>query len=234
MNRLRWVIMALAIVGGLSMSSFYDWSGEDQSRAAPIVRWLALGLVAINLSACAGLIWYSRNRPATTEATHPARPKFRFGIIGIMAATTLVAIAVAAQVRFNISVGTLLVVAVTAYALWTAFKRSEHRWAICALLTCTWAPFLWIFRWPEFKGVMLHVLQMMAQAPSLMVAGWISMLTRRNFPDVMQFCSLCTAIELSIGLWLIHLGPRRGLAYTLWVLMLSLFSSFLLQALARM
>jgi hypothetical protein len=49
----------------------------------------------------------------------------------------------------------------------------------------------------------------------------------------MWLAVLLTGAEMTIGAWIIRLGPRRTIAYIVFVLLMSTFGSFVLHALMR-
>lgn len=56
---------------------------------------------------------------------------------------------------------------------------------------------------------------------------------QRHFERMLWLSATLTMIELAIGLWLCFRGPKRTLVYGIGVLTLSIFESFILNALMR-
>lgn len=230
MSQLRWALIATAILAGLFMSEFYEWSGEDQSRAAPIVRWIGLGILIFDLCAFGWLAWRHRGAPAPNAENRWKRFSIRHVLVG----TTGVALIIAAQLYTKTPLIPGVLAAALGYAVWVAIRRPELRGQVVTLLVCLWAPLLWIVRWPETGSNVIQMLIILPGMPGLIPAGLVGFLTGQNMVGRSTLPAFCTTIELLIGLWTIYLGPRRALAYTLSVLTISLFSSFVLQALVRM
>ena len=231
MDMLRWLLMTVAVLWGLLLPEFYDWSGEDQSRPAPIVRWIALGLLLFDMLAIGWLMWLHFKRPIPQVDMIQWG---RFGIWHVLVATAVVAIVVTVERNFKLPLAGGVVVIVVGYAIWLAAKQRAVRWQIVALLICMWAPFLWVFRWPEFRGNMPQVLIMMPGAPELLPAIWTSQQMGWNRMGQMTLLGLFTVVEVLLGLWCIRLGARPALAYSLLVWTASLINSFAFQALVRM
>lgn len=231
MDKLRWALMAVAVLWGLLLPQFYDWSGEDQSRPAPIVRWIALGLLLFDLLAIGWLMWLHFKQPEPQVGSIPWE---RFGIRHVLVATAVVAIVVAIERMFKLPLANGTVLLIVGYAVWIAIKQQTVRWQIVALLICMWAPFLWVFRWPEFRGNLPQVLMMMPGAPALLPAIWTNQLMGWNMMGETALLGLFTVVELLIGLWCVRLGAKPALAYSLLVWTASLINSFAFQALVRM
>jgi len=59
------VLPVAGIVAGWFMPEFYDWTGADQSRPAPVVGWIALAIAAANLLLWGILFWWPTSADAS-------------------------------------------------------------------------------------------------------------------------------------------------------------------------
>ena len=72
----RWLtrtVVLLVVAAGWLMPEFYDWTGADQSRPAPIVGWIGLGILVADAFVVAMLVWLHFNR-VTVLRNRPAGP----------------------------------------------------------------------------------------------------------------------------------------------------------------
>ncbi len=231
MDRWRWGLIAIAVAWGWWLPEFYDWSGEDQSRAAPVVRWIALGILALDAVAIGWLLWRHCKEPGPKVENTTWD---RFGIRHILVATALVAIVVTAQRMIELPLMNGLVLASVVCAVWIAIKQPSVRGSIATMLVCLGAPFLWVLRWPEFHKNILEMFLLIPGLPMLLPALWSSQLLGWNKMGETTLPGLYTLIELTLGLWIVRFGPKPALAYSLIVLTASLVNSFVFQALVRM
>ncbi len=238
MRRWTWGLMAAAIICGWLLPEFYDWSGEDQSRAAPVVRWIALVLLLFDAVAIGWLVWsHVRERRTTLKedpSSHVSLAHHVFGIRHILIATSVIAVIVTAERMFKLPLANGLTLALVAYATWLAYRWPARRWEIVALLVCMWAPFLWVFRWPEFKSNMVEVLMMLPGVPMLLPAAFFNRLIGIDMIGDLTTTGLFSMFQLALGLWIVNVGSKPAIAYSLAAFTISLVSSFVLQALVRM
>ncbi len=228
MTVLRCGLALVAVLCGLLLPQFYDWSGEDQSYSSPVVRWLALGILLISTCAIGWLLisHWMRVRPEPIAD----RDRRQFGIRHLLIATTLGAFAISAPTIFKFPLFDALVLIALAVALGLAYQQPAWRWQVALLLICLWGPFLWLITWYDDVRILL----MLPGVPTLVptaVTGWA---LGRGILDNTVPWSLYTLVELLFGLWTIRLGVKPATACAMAVLVVAIGSSFGLHALVRM
>ncbi len=209
-------------------------------RAAPIVLWIALAILLVDLCVVSWLagqpelpvvVKEEPNQKLSDDPEDDLKRFDRFSIRSLLLITALVAVIVAAQTILKAPLASRAVYGLIGYALWLSYSRPAVRWPVLVLLVCMWGPFAWTLNWPEFQKNGVHVLHLLTDSPALLLAGWLSMLMRWNIDNGMG--SAFALLELAMGLWIVQHGPKRGLTYTLAAFTLALFSSFGLHALVR-
>lgn len=230
MKQIRWILILVALLAGWFMPDFYDWSGEDQSRSAPVVRWIGLGILLFNATAIGWLLWKFFKEPAAQSSS---AWREQFGIRHVLIATTLVALVVAGERMLKVPLVNGLALAGIAYAIWLAWKQPLWRWDIVTLIVCMWGPLVWIFRWPEFRNNLGQILIMSPGLPALLPAAWFNHLIGVPMLRDMTTPGLFTLAGLLTGVWLTRFGQRTAAIAWLVALTVALVSSFGLQALVR-
>lgn len=224
------LLIALSLLAGCLVPWFYEWTGSDQSRMSPSVGWTAIALCAVAGGVCAALPWTPIAAPAPSS---DARPRFRFTVKMLLIVTAAVAVIVATGVRFPWVASGLLAVLAYGYAAWVGGRSRACRWPIVALVACLQLPFAWVCFYDELEQILPAILWIAAGAPMLFPAAVLGGLFGQGMNDAPWLAVLLTAVELSLGVWLIQRGPRRGIAYLVLVLLASTFGSFVLNALVR-
>ncbi len=95
-------------------------------------------------------------------------------------------------------------------------------------------PFAWLVSYDELGSFSPAMIWMAAGLSAFFPTVLISSLVRQHFENLVWLSMLLSGAELGLGLWIIRLGPRRTIAYLLFVLLVSTFGSFVLNALVRM
>ena len=119
------------------------------------------------------------------------------------------------------------------YSVSLAIRFHEVRWRITMLLICQFAPFLWILRSKDLLQIGPAMLAMVSGLPAFFPTIFVSSWMQRHLDRMLWLPTTLTMIELAFGLWLCFRGPKRALAYGICVLTLSVFGSFILNALMR-
>ncbi|MCC6510715.1 MAG: hypothetical protein IT423_16545 [Pirellulaceae bacterium] len=232
------VLSLASVLTGWFMPEFYDWTGADQSRDAPIVRWIALAMLCFDALAIGLLIWVH------VVSTAPTRPKltgYQVKLWHIMVVTLIVAgmLAFGKQaskqtsdfLAFASAIPSVLVLLCGA---WWVRQHASMRWLLAGLLSCQLAPFLWICRDGNFwQGGLIGISQILA-LPTIMPSLLLGSLLRQHYDGLIWLGNLMSSCELAVGIWLISRGTKRALSYILVTLTLSIFGSFILHALVRM
>ncbi len=95
-------------------------------------------------------------------------------------------------------------------------------------------PFAWLVTWDELSNALTGMLAMAAGLPAFLPTLLVSGLVHQHGKELAWLSMLLTSAELLIGVWIMRLGPRRFVAYVIFVLIASIFGSFILNALVRM
>lgn len=230
----RWVnalLVVIAIATGLCIPEFYDWTGADQSRPAPVVGWIALSILAADCGLFAWLAWIHYSRKCSCQN---AKGTGRFSIGQLLSATSIIAVLmVIGRWSSRDIAAVLLHVLVLCFSLGMAIRFSEFRWQILTVIVCQSAPFLWTLRHGSAVNSWSATYAMFFVYPAFLEAILVSSWFQQHFDRNVWLSMLLTASQLAVGVWLSVLGPKRAFAYCALLLTLSLFGSFVLHALMR-
>ena len=92
-------------------------------------------------------------------------------------------------------------------------------------------PFVWFIGYGEIAHIWKGLFAIAAGLPMLLPAAWLASWFGTNFHSEPWISILLTGIELFVGTWVIRLGTKLAIAYLIFALLLSVFSSFGLHAL---
>ncbi|MCR9211811.1 MAG: hypothetical protein NXI28_26620, partial [bacterium] len=105
-------------------------------------------------------------------------------------------------------------------------RRAEHycprplfgfpnvRLPAIALLACMMLPYAWVVRYEELDRILPALISMFPGMPTFYPAAIVGGLLGQPFHDSGWIAMLLTAAELTVGIWLIRLGPKRAIAFT--------------------
>ncbi len=234
-NYLTWLGIALAIfsiMAGWFVPEFYDWTGADQSRPAPIIGWVALAIVAVDILLMALLIW---SHFAAPPKDRPTNGSGQFNIRQLISAITIVALLLMiGRTPFPMAVACFVFACVAVTAFWIAIRQQQARWSIALIVWLQFAPQIWILRGENtMQGGWSTILAFVA-LPTFFPTGLLMARFQMHFGTSQWPCVLTTSVALAIGVWIGCLGPKRAIAYGLVVATCSIFGSFILNALVRM
>jgi hypothetical protein len=225
------ILIGLILVGGIcgwSIPEFYDWTGADQSRPAPLMWQVPLGVSLVGLFLCVSLPWI----PVTGWAEELPQRSLQFQLKTLLIVTGAVAVAIATGTQFPVAVANACVVLALLAALWLTLHQRQWRLPIVALLTCLFMPFIWLLGYEELTNIR-SILPMAAGLPNLLPAAFMGYLLGWNLHEGGWVSIVITAIQITVGLGLIRLGTKRTVAFLLVSLLSSLMSSLILNALVR-
>ncbi|PAY21447.1 hypothetical protein CKO51_01045 [Rhodopirellula sp. SM50] len=224
------LLIAASLAVGWFIPSFYDWTGSDQSRPSPLIRPFAIGmLVSVSIFSLA-LPWMPS--PSPRHANGPAAPP-RFTIRTVLIATAVVAVLLAAVAKFPLVTSGGVYAIVWCWVVWSLMKCRQSRVPTAAVLACMYFPFVWIASRNGPSGILEALVGMALGLPAFFITLIAGRLSGQHIQELTWLSMLFTAIELAIGLWVVRLGPKVTIAYCLWVLVISIFGSFVLNALVR-
>lgn len=220
-------IVASLVLGWL-IPGFYAWTGSDQSRPSPLIWQFALGMTIIGCVICLLLPWL----PIPTEAqeeTHASNQ--RYTLKNLLVLTTVMAIVIVALMKSAMVVSCLLCGAAFLNYAWLVVIRPQLRWQATALLSCMCLPFVWIIEYGEIFNIWKGLLGIAAGLPMLLPSAWLASWFGTNFHSAPWTSILLTGLELLVGTWVIRLGTKPAIAFLVFALLVSVFSSFGLHAL---
>lgn len=225
------LMIAASLVVGWQIPGFYDWTGSDQSRPSPLVPQTAVGLLLSGILACCFLPWLPivYDPPATDRAV-----KAQFKIRTLLVITALAAVLLVAfrtMPLLALSGGLQAIVFCYLVRFWIHFP--SLRWPTASLLACMYLPYAWIVSWSQLYDQLPAVLWIVSGLPAFFLTLLVGSVADQHAENLTWLSSLMVSAELVMGLWMIRLGPRRFVAYLVFVLILSIFGSFVLNALAR-
>jgi hypothetical protein len=224
------LLIAVSLLVGWFVPGYYDWTGSDQSRPSPLVWQTALGLIVGAIIIWAALPWIrvADEVPGTDQWV-----QVRFTSRAMFLMTAAVAFVIVAVTKFPMVVSGGLCAFAFCYVVWFWSRYRQHRWQTTALMACIWFPFVWIIAWDDFENIFPAILWIAGGMPAFVPAILIGKLFGQNPHDVMWLGVLLTGAEMTVGTWIIRLGPRRTMAYLVFVLLMSTFGSFGLNSLIR-
>ena len=183
-------------------------------------------------AACLALPWlHIEYDPPTTNRVG----KFQFKIRTILVMTAVVAVFLAAFRKMPMLAmsGSLLGITLCyVVRFWVLFR--SFRWPVASLLACMYFPFAWTVSWSYLSDAPPATLWMASGLPAFLFTMLVGRLIQEHSRDLAWLLMLLTSAELGIGVWVIQLGPRRFVAYLVFVLIASIFGSCILNALMRM
>ena len=215
---------------GWNIPAFYDWTGSEQNRISPLVWQTGLLLIAGVTVGWAALPWI--------PVEHDVQPKsqtarLRFKISTLLGTTAAFAVVIAMLMKFPMVISGILCATAFGHAVWFARLHRQYRLQTAALFACMSLPYVWVVNYDELESILPAVLWMASGLPGLVPAGLIAVPTGNRLHDTQWLSVLLTGTELSIGIWMIRRGPRRSIAYFLFVLLLSVIGSFGFNAMVR-
>ncbi|MFK8114144.1 MAG: hypothetical protein AB8B91_18225 [Rubripirellula sp.] len=213
---------------GWWMPAFYDWTGADQSRSSPLIGYTALAMLAGVVATWIALPWLPINDPTELSIAHR---RIQFKLQHLLAMTAAAAVLIATLVKFPMPVSGLLCGLACCRFAWFCICFPQHRWKAAALLACMCLPFLWIVTWGD--TFFPEILWLASGMPGLLPACLIGVLTGHNPQDMLWLAVLLTGVEMTVGTWIIRLGPKRTIAYLISVLTISAYGSLGFHALIR-
>jgi len=227
----RWLARTLAVIAisaGWFVPEFYDWTGADQSRPAPVVSWIALGILIAD-----GLLFLLLARLHFSRRVHSQETskRWNFSVLHILMSMTCVAVFLMLARLTSMQIACRLLQAVVlSIGIWIAVRFPWTRFRIAWIALLQFAPFLWVFRQMGVFSNTAGLLVFFTSLPTLLPAAFFVQANRED----QWLLTLLTTTEFAICVWLSYLGPKRTLAGGIFVLTLSVFSSFVLNALMRM
>ena len=223
------LVLGLFILG-VSIPGLYDWSGADQSRSSPQMECAFWVLIGAAILAWLTLPWLPMRRDDVGE-----RPRgFQFGVRGLFLVTSFVAVVIAGLVNMA-----LLTCVCSSFLAFFVASRAvaihlSWRWQLPMLLASMYLPYMWVLTSGEFDELEWHLLAGLFGLPAFFPSIVIGSMLGMHLEKGIWLLLLITAIEIAFGTWMVRLGPRRTIAWSIFVVLVSLVGSMGLHALMRM
>lgn len=224
-------LIVVPLVVGVSIPSFYDWTGMDQSRPWPGMLATAGGILLSGIISCCLLPWL----PIADERD-PAEQtrKTQFQIRTVLIATGAVALMLVALMYLPKQiVGGCTVVAALGYIVRQSTGDPASRLPSAALLACMYLPYTWLLTWKSLSVGLVQMIGMFAGLPNFFPTLMTGGLLGQHSETLFWLSMVLTSGQLVFGAWLISAGPRRAMALMIYSLVLSIYGSFILNALVR-
>ena len=155
-TQLTILIGVFATLVGYFIPEYYDWTGADQSRAAPIVGVHAALLAAMTAIALGGIYAWDRRSKIDADQERTSDPHLQVSIRQIVILTALVAcftagitgVGAMGEEYQRIGAGLLSASAAfaTLLAVLVAILKPLLRLQILGMLACQFGPFFWVCR----------------------------------------------------------------------------------------
>jgi hypothetical protein len=227
------LLAGISLAIGFFVPVFYEWTREPPSRSRlPALERASLASLLLTFVAWALVAWLSK--PADEPQAAPRR-KLQFGLRGLFAATTAVAVLVAVARWLDAPWSSGLVAAAAVGTLgWSLLRDTAVRWRTAALLACLFCPFVWMIAYNVPFGRTSGLVIAIPIAPGLLPAELIRQFVSGLGRDAMEpIAAVIVVGTLLLGAWLAGRGGKLLLAYLLLVLLVSSLSSLGMHALYR-
>lgn len=232
---------SLGILGGAALIGFfipayYDWSGADQSRPSPWIPAAIGTLFAFSLLVSLGLLWgHSKGLVWLSASEQRLRLKrpwdgFTMACVALVIAVALAALKLAS---FAVIWSFIALLCVLAWCVYHAWLYPRLRWPMLALVFGCGLSFLWILVGKYSQDGNPGVLLFLPGAPMLLPAGYTGMLLGVNLHEVVWLANIYMALVYALGVGLMHIGQKRAIAFTLFMIVISIASSFGFHAMIR-
>ncbi|MEM1226836.1 MAG: hypothetical protein AAGJ40_14145 [Planctomycetota bacterium] len=214
-------LIGISAAVGFSIPSFYAWTGSEQSRPSPLLWkvpvWSAIGIAIF----CCALPWW----PTTSAAVRDRQVSPRFGLRTLLILTTFVALAIPAFIKFPIVASSIVLAIAAANVARVTVQAPRSILPAIALVACMILPYGWVVRYSELDRILPTLTRMFAGLPMFLPASILGAYTGQPILESHWIGRLLTACELTLGIWLIRLGPKRATSYSLYALLVAAFGS---------
>lgn len=220
---------------GWWVPTFYNWSGDNQSRSPPIVGYVMNGFIL----ACVLSIFSLPLLPKLDRIEPGRNPLIR--PFGLRTGQIIAAAGVAGVFTVRDATFAILGIVSFLYPLLCAIKLGmaspSQRWRIISLYSSLYLPFVWIFENDVFQGAVkqgsVSFLPLLAGAPALLCSLLVGKITGDHNVLTGMIAVAVVGLEVVVGLWINQLGARRAAAYQITLLAVSVVTSYGLLALLR-
>ncbi len=232
------LLIGISLAIGFAVPVIYEWTQKPPARSRiPSMERAAIGVLLLTaLAVVASAILVKLMQPAEEPPTSQ-RPKLQFGLRGLFAVTTALALFFAAVRWLDAPWSSGLVAAAAAGAMgWSLSRGAAAAWRLGALLACMFFPFVWMIAYNVPFGQASGLALILPVGPAVLPAEIIrSVLDSSLSPDdMMPVAAVIVIGELALGAWLSARGGRSLLAFLILALIVSTISSLGVHVLYRM
>ncbi len=216
------LFIAVSLLVGWFIPAFYAWTGSNQSRPSPLLWTVPLWSAIASAAFCMALPWL----PIKANPSCDARwTPIRFSVRTLLILTTGFAVAIPFFAKLPLLVSGIVCGGAFAYLIAFCVRNPQHRVAAAALVACMILPYSWLVGYGELDRVLPALVAMVAGMPAFLPAAWLSQMFGQHIQESQWLAFLLTALEIVIGMWTIRLGPKRTIAYLLFVMHVSAVGS---------
>lgn len=216
------IFIVVSLFVGWSIPDFYAWTDSDQSRPSPLLWKVPFGSAVASFAFCLTLPWLPIG---SAQSSNVKRRPIRFGLRTLLMFTTIIAIVIGVLVKFPLVTSGSICAASFAYFIWFVIRHARHRMAALTLLACMIFPYAWVVGYDEFDWNIQMLAWIIAALSTFAPAALIGKLAGLHFQEIFWIAFLLTALELTVGIWIIRTGLKRTIAYSLLAMLMSAFGS---------
>ena len=215
--------IVVSAVAGWGIPWSFEWSNTQQGQVYPRIILLGIGLMAGGIALCFLLPRLLLPRH-TSESNKQPPIWFRFTMRRVLVVIALTAIWVGSSPQLEVAASRFLCISLLCYAGWLMRHHRADRWAVVALFSCMFLPYLWL----AFDRSLMRMLETPAIIigfPAFIPQLLIGVVIGQRTVEWFWMGALLTAIQMSVGFWMIRLGPKRTIAFLVYSLVASLLGS---------
>jgi hypothetical protein len=215
--------IVVSAVAGWGVPWSFEWSNTQQGQVYPRIIRLGIVLMAVGIALCFLLPRLLLPRQ-TSELDKQPPIWFRFTMRRVMVAMALTVIWVGSSPQLDVAVCRFNFIGMFCYAGWLLRHNQADRWAVVALFSCMFLPYLWL----AFDRSLMRMLETPAVIigfPAFVPQLLIGVVIGQRTVEWFWMGALLTAIQMRVGFWMIQLGPKPTIAFLVYSLVASLLGS---------
>ncbi len=216
------LFIAASLLIGWFIPGFYAWTDSDQSRPSPLLWKVPLWSAIASAAFCMALPLLTITSKSANDT--PRQP-MRFAVRTLLLITAGIAMAIPLFAKFPLVASGFVCAGAFTYCIVYCVRNPQHRLAGSALGACMILPYAWVVGYDELDRLLPALAVMIAGMPAFLPAAFLCQLFGQHFLESQWLAFFLTALELVIGIWMIHQGPKRTIAYLLFVTQISALGS---------
>ncbi|MEZ6094721.1 MAG: hypothetical protein R3C03_10880 [Pirellulaceae bacterium] len=221
------LLIVISLLIGISIPGYYAWSGSTQGGFASVVGYTA---ALFTLMAMVPIVFYVLIPPPTGSQERNEScgfPKFQFGIYHVLGAMLLVGLAITGLKTIPLPTLIGITLAATTITGFLFVMNRDCRWRLGASVACLVLPYLWYSVASEttlisrFAGPFVNA----SFVPVIFIGNALEISVETTTGFWLMGC--CSSLVICLSAVLATVGPRISLSFSIVLLVLSTFSSFL-------